>query len=78
MAVGFGGLRLSSADFWAMTPRELAAAIDGLARARGGAAGPRTDSTALMTRFPDRRDEKMATEIDDLIIRSLGRHDAAS
>ena len=30
MAVGFGRLRLTSAAFWAMTPRELASAIEGL------------------------------------------------
>ncbi len=29
MAFGFGRLRLSSRDFWAMTPRELAAAVEG-------------------------------------------------
>ncbi len=34
MAFGFGQLRLSSAEFWAMTPRELAAAA-GARRARG-------------------------------------------
>lgn len=30
MAIGLGLLRLSSADFWAMTPREFAAALRGL------------------------------------------------
>lgn len=30
MRLGFGQLRLSSRDFWQMTPRELAAAIAGL------------------------------------------------
>ena len=30
MAFGFGRLKLSSRDFWAMTPRELAAAVEGL------------------------------------------------
>lgn len=55
MAFGFGRLRLSSRDFWRLTPRELAAALrawSGPARApldRAGLAG-------LMARFPDRQD----------------------
>jgi uncharacterized phage protein (TIGR02216 family) len=53
MAVGLGQLRLSSRDFWAMTPRELAAAVEGLF---GFAAGPpdRGQLERLMTRFPDK------------------------
>lgn len=52
MAVGFGRLRLDSAAFWAMTPRELAAAIEGLTGIR--AAPPdRAMLDALMRRFPD-------------------------
>ncbi|MCB1487034.1 MAG: phage tail assembly chaperone [Bauldia sp.] len=55
MAVGFGRLGLASHDFWAMTPRELAAAVEG---AFGRAAAPpdRAMLERLMTRFPDRRD----------------------
>jgi uncharacterized phage protein (TIGR02216 family) len=53
-AIGFGlgVLRLSSRDFWAMTPRELALAI---AAARGPilAAPDRAALDELMTRFPD-------------------------
>jgi uncharacterized phage protein (TIGR02216 family) len=54
MAFGLGALRLSPDAFWAMTPRELAAAIDG--------AGERLlaphdlaelDLVALMRAFPD-------------------------
>ncbi len=54
MAVGFGILRLSSRDFWALTPRELAAAIEGL---RGGAQAPMTRAAldALARKYPDRR-----------------------
>ncbi len=52
MAFGLGALRLAPRQFWAMTPRELAAA----ARA-GGAGGPappsRGDMHALMARYPD-------------------------
>ncbi|SHE61574.1 phage conserved hypothetical protein [Kaistia soli DSM 19436] len=52
MAIGFGVLRLSSRDFWAMTPRELAAAIEGLG---GGVAQPLDRATfeALARRYPD-------------------------
>jgi uncharacterized phage protein (TIGR02216 family) len=51
MGIGFGLLRLSPRDFWAMTPRELAAAVRPLT--------PRTTPPdraaieALMRRFPD-------------------------
>lgn len=53
MAFGFGKLGLSSATFWALTPRELAAAAEGLL---GPIATPleRTTLTELMARYPDR------------------------
>ena len=53
MAFGLGRLRLSSADFWAMTPRELAAAAEGVF---GVAVAPvdRETLSRLMNRFPDR------------------------
>ncbi|WP_280138926.1 rcc01693 family protein [Bauldia litoralis] len=53
MAVGFGRLRLSSRDFWGMTPRELAAAVEG---AFGVADAPpdRAMLERLMGRYPDR------------------------
>lgn len=56
MAVGFGLLRLSSAEFWAMTPREIERAMSCL---RGGAAaGPdRGAFAALMAAFPDKPTE---------------------
>ncbi len=52
MAIGFGVLRLSSREFWALTPRELAAAIEGLG---GQAAAPmdRAAFEALARRYPD-------------------------
>lgn len=50
MAAGLGRLRLAPAAFWAMTPREFAAALGVLgAGASFGAAG----MAALMARFPD-------------------------
>jgi uncharacterized phage protein (TIGR02216 family) len=51
MAFGFGTLRLSSEDFWRMTPRELAAAMD-----HYGGENQSLDVTefaALRARFPD-------------------------
>ncbi|MDQ0509749.1 putative phage protein (TIGR02216 family) [Angulomicrobium amanitiforme] len=52
MAFGLGRLRLSSRDFWAMTPREIAAAVEAVA---GPARAPldRAALAALMARFPD-------------------------
>lgn len=57
MEVGLGVLRLPPAAFWAMTPRELAAAIAGLGGARPLALG-RAEFTALAARFPDRPKSK--------------------
>ncbi|HEY5380427.1 MAG TPA: rcc01693 family protein [Pseudolabrys sp.] len=54
-AIGFGlgVLRLSPEQFWRMTPRELAYAIE----AASGRSAPldRTALTQLMKRYPDRR-----------------------
>ncbi len=53
MAAGLGALRLPPNVFWAMTPRELDAAL----RGAFGVAAPhpmsRTDLSALMKAFPD-------------------------
>lgn len=54
MAAGLGVLRLPPAQFWAMTPRELAAALQGGL----GISVPlqpvgRSDLRRLMTRYPD-------------------------
>jgi uncharacterized phage protein (TIGR02216 family) len=53
MAFGLGVLRLSPGAFWAMTPRELAAAHDGVAGRKGAAALGRYDLEALMALHPD-------------------------
>ena len=54
-AIGFGlgVLRLSPEQFWRMTPRELAYAIEALS----GHAAPldRSSFNALLERFPDER-----------------------
>ncbi|NKB82954.1 rcc01693 family protein [Brucella grignonensis] len=52
MRAGFGLLRLSSKDFWAMTPRELAAALGPVLR--NTYAPSRATLDALMHAFPDR------------------------
>jgi uncharacterized phage protein (TIGR02216 family) len=52
MAFGFGVLRLSADHFWALTPRELAAAARGHAGPRP-AAPTRAALGALMRAFPD-------------------------
>lgn len=54
MAVGLGVLRLPAAQFWAMTPRELASAVRGLSGIRPSA--PPIDRRRLlnlMSRYPD-------------------------
>ncbi len=54
MGFGLGHLRLSPCAFWAMTPRELAAAARALGGAPpAGAALDRSGLAALMARFPD-------------------------
>ena len=49
MAMGLGTLRLSPRDFWAATPREIAAAF----HRPNGAALPRGALDQLLERFPD-------------------------
>nr|WP_267213129.1 rcc01693 family protein [Chelatococcus asaccharovorans] len=54
MAFGLGVLRLAPTEFWAMTPRELAAAIEGHT-GRGLRSTPlgRERLAQLMAAFPD-------------------------
>ena len=54
MAAGLGLLRLPPQQFWAMTPRELAAALDAVLGRTGTPQPPtRRELIALMQRFPD-------------------------
>ena len=54
MRAGLGALRLSPAEFWSMTPRELDAALRGrLGPAPGADAPGRGELDALLARFPD-------------------------
>ena len=55
MAVGLGTLGLAPVAFWAMTPRELDAAVRGRLGGVRQAALPRASLDAMMTRFPDQR-----------------------
>lgn len=54
MAFGFGVLRHTPRDFWSLTPRELAAAADGVFGKTSGAPS-RDDLRALIAAFPDGR-----------------------
>jgi uncharacterized phage protein (TIGR02216 family) len=51
MRFGFGVLRLSSRDFWLMTPRELALAMPRVSTA--SSAPDRASFAALMAAYPD-------------------------
>lgn len=54
MAFGLGVLKLEPAAFWAMTPRELDAALQGhYGRSRHVEGMPRVALQALLDRFPD-------------------------
>lgn len=53
LAFGFGRLKLSSRDFWAMTPREIAAAMEGVGGIRPPPPG-RARLDEMMQRYPDR------------------------
>jgi uncharacterized phage protein (TIGR02216 family) len=54
MAAGFGVLHLSSAEFWAMTPRELNAAFY---RPASRGAPTRQQLDQMMRAFPDDREK---------------------
>lgn len=54
MAAGLGTLRLSPPVFWAMTPRELDAALRGAFGVEAAVPSPsRQDLAMLMTAYPD-------------------------
>ena len=52
MQVGFGVMRLSSREFWALTPRELAAAFEGIS-GRTTLPPARKALEAMMAMYPD-------------------------
>lgn len=54
MAFGLGVLKLSPAEFWAMTPSELDAALHGhFGRPYGGTVPTRAVLAALLQQYPD-------------------------
>ena len=53
MAAGLGVLRMAPRDFWAMTPRELALAIEGLSGVRAASPLGSAELSELMQLFPD-------------------------
>jgi uncharacterized phage protein (TIGR02216 family) len=53
MQAGLGRLRLTPDDFWALTPRELQAALGVPSGGQGAVPLDRSGLAALMTRFPD-------------------------
>jgi uncharacterized phage protein (TIGR02216 family) len=53
MRFGFGTLRLGPRDFWGLTPRELAAAIEGASGRTHADPPPRAALDRLMAAFPD-------------------------
>lgn len=55
MAVGLGLLGLAPVTFWAMTPKELAAAIRGRLGPLPEAPPSKGELVAMMTRYPDQR-----------------------
>lgn len=54
ISFGLGILRLSTDEFWRMTPRELALAVEAVA-GRAPAPLKRVTLAELMTRYPDGR-----------------------
>ncbi len=56
LGIAVGVLGIAPAGFWAMTPREFRAALDGYVEARRGRAAPPPSGEELeemMRRFPD-------------------------
>ena len=53
MAAGLGVLRLPPRAFWQMTPRELAAAMEGVSGVRAADPLRTADLAELMQLFPD-------------------------
>lgn len=54
MAAGLGVLRLAPEQFWAMTPRELQAALEGVFGSAAGTGAPsRGELEHLMENHPD-------------------------
>ena len=55
MAAGYGLLRLAPDQFWAMTPRELDAALAAITGHLSNSQIGRGELAALMQQFPDKQ-----------------------
>ncbi len=64
MTIGLGALKLQPATFWAMTPREFDAALEGHFGRRRRAAPARAELEALMAVFPDQIIEESTDDAD--------------
>jgi uncharacterized phage protein (TIGR02216 family) len=53
MQLGFGVLKLSSREFWGLTPRELAAAFEAVSGRERGQAPVRDRLDEMMRQYPD-------------------------
>jgi uncharacterized phage protein (TIGR02216 family) len=53
MRFGFGTLRLGAREFWGLTPRELAAAVEGAGGRSRGHPPDRPTIDRLIAAFPD-------------------------
>ncbi len=53
MSIAFGRLGISPKNFWAMTPRELAAALEPICGGVPGATLTQPGLAELMARYPD-------------------------
>ncbi len=53
MGLGLGQLRLPTAQFWAMTPKEIEAAVSGFAEGNENQPMARADMDELLKNFPD-------------------------
>jgi uncharacterized phage protein (TIGR02216 family) len=58
MRFGFGTLRLGSREFWGLTPRELAAAIEGASGRTRPDPPPRAALDRLLAAFPDKEQNR--------------------
>ncbi len=54
IAAGLGHLKLAPAVFWALTPKELAAALGGMAGDAAMGLPTRSEFERLMGQYPDR------------------------
>jgi len=62
MAIGFGLLRLPPPTFWAMTPKELGAALTAIVGPARQGPPSRGDLSRLMQAYPDQQSVRKSQE----------------